>query len=578
MKKVAVVVIFILIASIAVYGFLKLSQSNKSLVPAFEEGALNLIIEDEHIILPDNVKFVDEEIVLKFDVVKKYFDSSIKWDKETQKAIVSTKNRKINMKTGSLDSFVNNNPLNLNIPVIKEEDVIYIAIEFLSDFYDIEVTYVKENNAVIIDYKKDFTQVAYPIETEAVLRKGRDSKYPILRKFDYVSEADYKNEMQVFEEYDRWYKVRTWDGVIGFIEKQYVVAKIVSDRGSEIEEKESEPEKEYEKINLVWDMVYTRRSNPSSISEMPGVNVISPTWFQLKNSKGDLINRAYSSYTKWAHDEGYKIWALLSNDFQDAEMTNKFLNDDRAIENFTKQILAYSSLYNLDGINIDFENFYQSDKDAFTRFVEVVTPKLKKQGLVVSVDVNDIPCYDKKALSEIVDYVMYMSYDQHWRTSPVAGSVAQVTWQERILKNVLEEEGVPKEKLLLGLPYYTRLWEEKTDENGEVSLSSVPLSMEEARNKVIDNNAEAVWDEESGQFYAEYKKEDSRFRIWLEDENSINLKSALVHKYNLAGVCIWSRNFASDDIWDVLYHNLNEIESYEEWLELNKDNEYVFDY
>ncbi|HHX18174.1 MAG TPA: glycoside hydrolase [Clostridium sp.] len=578
MKKAAIIIIVILLVSTLAYGFFKLNHSNENLIPAFEEGGLNLIIEDQHITLSHSLMLVDGEILIDFETVKKHFDPSIKWDKTLEKVIVSTKDRIIKMKTGSLTSFVNDKPLSLNIPIIQEEDVIYIPIEFLSDFYGIKVTHIEENNVVVIDYKTDFIKVANVIESGAVLRNGRDSKCPILRKFDDTKE-NYKDEMRIFEEYDKWYKVRTWDGVVGFIEKQYVVAKINTQTIYDKEEKEvvEESEVENDKINLVWDMVYTRRSNPSSVPDMNGLDIISPTWFQIQNSKGDLMNRAYSSYEKWAHEKGYKVWALLSNDFQDADMTSKFLKDDKAIENFTKQILAYASLYNLDGINIDFENFYQKDRDLFTRFVEIITPKLKEQGLVVSVDVNDIPCYDKKALSQIVDYVMYMSYDQHWRTSPVAGSVAQVSWQERILKRVLQEEGVPKEKLLLGLPYYTRLWEEKT-EGGAISLSSVALTMEEAKRTIIENDAEPVWDEESGQFYAEYEKDNSRFRIWLEDEKSINLKSSLVHKYNLAGVCAWSRNFVSEDIWDVLYHNLKEVKEYDEWFTLNEDNEYVFVY
>ena len=578
MKKAAIIIIVILLVSTLAYGFFKLNHSNEILIPAFVEGGLNLIIEDQHITLSHSLMLVDGEILIDFETVKKHFDPSIKWDKTLEKVIVSTKDRIIKMKTGSLTSFVNDKPLSLNIPIIQEEDVIYIPIEFLSDFYGIKVTHIEENNVVVIDYKTDFIKVANVIESGAVLRNGRDSKCPILRKFDDTKE-NYKDEMRIFEEYDKWYKVRTWDGVVGFIEKQYVVAKINTQTIYDKEEKEvvEESEVENDKINLVWDMVYTRRSNPSSVPDMNGLDIISPTWFQIQNSKGDLMNRAYSSYEKWAHEKGYKVWALLSNDFQDADMTSKFLKDDKAIENFTKQILAYASLYNLDGINIDFENFYQKDRDLFTRFVEIITPKLKEQGLVVSVDVNDIPCYDKKALSQIVDYVMYMSYDQHWRTSPVAGSVAQVSWQERILKRVLQEEGVPKEKLLLGLPYYTRLWEEKT-EGGAISLSSVALTMEEAKRTIIENDAEPVWDEESGQFYAEYEKDNSRFRIWLEDEKSINLKSSLVHKYNLAGVCAWSRNFVSEDIWDVLYHNLKEVKEYDEWFTLNEDNEYVFVY
>ena len=255
---------------------------------------------------------------------------------------------------------------------------------------------------------------------------------------------------------------------------------------------------------------------------------------------------------EWAHSEGYKVWALLSNDFTDLEMTSKLLNNTDARDNLIRNVLAYVALYKLDGINIDFENLYEKDKDAFTQFVREIAPFLREQGLVVSVDVNDIRCYDKKALSEAVDYIMYMSYDQHWSTSPVAGSVAQVTWVERILKRVLENEKVPREKLLLGLPFYTRVWKLETDANNKSKLTSQALSMEAARKTIIENNAVTKWDEESGQFYAEYKKDNALYRLWLEDANSINLKSVLAHKYKLAGTCVWARNFASSDIWDVL--------------------------
>ncbi|GAE88315.1 glycosyl hydrolase family 18 protein [Acetivibrio straminisolvens] len=142
----------------------------------------------------------------------------------------------------------------------------------------------------------------------------------------------------------------------------------------------------------------------------------------MKNEKGELINRAYSKYVDWAHSKGYQVWALLSNDFTDSEMTSKFLNNTDARDNLIKEILAYAALYKLDGINIDFENMYNSDRDVFTQFVREISPLLREQGLVVSVDVNDIKCYDKKALSEPVDYIMYMSYDQHWSTS---------LWQDR---------------------------------------------------------------------------------------------------------------------------------------------------
>ncbi len=580
MKKVILTLVTIILVlaaiSAAFFYYYVNTRPNNDIVPAFNEAGLMLVIEGENIIPQKEPKIIDEEILLPFDIVKKYFDPNIYWDEALQKVTITTKDRVIRMKTDVLDALVNNNPMTLNIPVTVEDDTVYIPIEFLGDFYGIEVSYIKESNIIIIDYKNSIRQIAEPIETDAVIRKGRSIRHPIIRKLEMTQASSEKNTLRIFEEYDKWYKVRTWDGAIGYIEKRFVVVKRMT--------VESLPQKEEPiawkpangKINLVWDMVYSRRENPASVGTVSYTDIISPTWFQVSNAEGELINRAYSKYVEWAHSEGYKVWALLSNDFTDLEMTSKLLNNTDARDNLIRNVLAYVALYKLDGINIDFENLYEKDKDAFTQFVREIAPFLREQGLVVSVDVNDIRCYDKKALSEAVDYIMYMSYDQHWSTSPVAGSVAQVTWVERILKRVLENEKVPREKLLLGLPFYTRVWKLETDANNKSKLTSQALSMEAARKTIIENNAVTKWDEESGQFYAEYKKDNALYRLWLEDANSINLKSVLAHKYKLAGTCVWARNFASSDIWDVLNKNLKEMGSYKEWQNENKDNNYVF--
>lgn len=581
MKRIvlAVFLVVLILASLAVIpvGYYLYFKPNNNVVPAFGEGGLVLVVEGEQVISEHEPKLMEGEILLSFDVVKKYFDPNIFWDEALEKVTITTRDRVIRMKTDNLDALVNNNPMTLKIPVTKENEAIYIPIEFLADFYGIEVSYINTSNTIIIDYKNSIRQIAEPIDPEAVVRKGRSIRYPIIRKFDLASQKPDENALRIFEEYEKWYKVRTWDGGIGYIEKRFVVVRrmVVEELP---EEKKEEPgwKAEKGKINLVWDMIYSRRNDHASVGKMKGLDVISPTWFQVKNEKGELINRAYSKYVEWAHSEGYQVWALLSNDFRDYEMTSKLLNNTDARDNLIKEILAYAALYKLDGINIDFENMYESDRDAFTQFVREISPFLREQGLVVSVDVNDIRCYDKKALSEPVDYIMYMSYDQHWSTSPVAGSVAQVSWQERILKRVLEQEKVPREKLLLGLPFYTRLWQEETDANGKKKLISKALSMNAAKKAIIENNAQVEWDEESGQFYAQYKKDNSTFKLWLEDANSINLKSALAQKYKLAGTCAWSMYFASEDVWDVLNRNLKDISSYQEWSQQNKDKQYKF--
>lgn len=555
---------------------------NNNVVPAFEEGKLTLVVEGQTDTSKNQPKIVDNEILFPFDVVKKYFDPNIYWDEALKKVTVTTEKKVIRMKTDSLEALINNKPVTLKIPVTVDNGVTYIPMEFLSEFYSIEINYLKDKNVIMVDFTNKVKKIAEPMDAKAVVRKERTVRAPILRKFDPATEKPEDLKFNIYEEYDKWYKVRTVEGIVGYIEKKNVVVKEMT-----VKKLPQEPavntawKPEKGKINLVWEMMYGKRPDLAKIPKMDGLDVLSPTWFQLENEQGGLINRADAKYVEWAHQNGYKVWALLSNDFQDPAKTKKFLGNTDARDNTIRQLLTYASLYKLDGINIDFENVNKSDRDALTQFVREVTPMLKEQGLVVSMDVG-IPdgsdnyslCYDRKALGQVVDYIMVMTYDQHYAGGQKSGSVAQMTWVEQNLKKTLEQ--VPKEKLLLGLPFYTRLWKEETGADGKVKLTNEALTMDAARKNIKDNNGTVKWDEESGQFYGEYKKDNITYKVWLEDESSINLKSSLIQKYNLAGAASWSRTFEVAEVWNVLNKNLKTIDSYQTWVAENKEKKYVF--
>ena len=170
---------------------------------------------------------------------------------------------------------------------------------------------------------------------------------------------------------------------------------------------------------------------------------------------------------------------------------------------------------------------------------------------IIAVNSNWSESFDRAALSEYVDYVALMTYDQHWGGSPVSGSVAQLSWVEQSLKRVLAE--VPHEKLLLGVPFYTRLWkEEYVSGSSKPVVTSKAISMEEAEKTVAENKAAKIWDPASGQYYAEYKKGNVTYKIWLEDEKSIKLRAELVNKYRLAGIASWKYGLEKPVIWDVI--------------------------
>lgn len=315
------------------------------------------------------------------------------------------------------------------------------------------------------------------------------------------------------------------------------------------------------KINLSWNYVWSSNVDLSKMKKADGMNVISPTWFTLSNGDGDISERGSLSYSNWAHNNGYEVWALVDNKFN-ASLTSEFLNDASARRRFIDSIISYSKKYKLDGINVDFENMYTRDKNAFTQFVKELSLKTKANGLVLSVDVSVIvansnwsEAFDRAALAKLVDYVALMAYDQHWDGSPVSGSVAQVSWVEQCLKKVLLE--VPKEKLLLGVPFYTRVWKEEIA-GGSVgtAITSKAVSMSEAERVIAENNAGKVWDSASGQYYATWEKDGATYKVWLEDENSMRLRAELVSKYRLGGIASWKYGLEKPGIWTVIAETL----------------------
>jgi spore germination protein YaaH len=357
-----------------------------------------------------------------------------------------------------------------------------------------------------------------------------------------------------------WYAATTRAGQFGYVrEKEVALRDIVTPRAEAPQPKQ--PWRPQGKINLTWEHVVSRNPDVAAIKDMPGLNVVSPTWFSVIDDQGTVKNKADSRYVRWAHARGYKVWALVDNGFDPAR-TSAVLSDLRKRESIIQQILAYASLYSLDGINIDFENINYSDRGLLVQFVREMAPLCREQGLVVSMDVtfkskslNWSMCYDRKALAQAVDYIMVMGYDEHTAGSPVAGSVGSLPWVEEGLQAVLEE--VPADRLLLGVPFYTRLWREET-KNGVFTVTSKALGMEAAEETLRQNRAVIQWDAVARQNFGVFREGQAQCKIWLEDQESMALRVALVKKYGLAGIASWRRGFEKPAIWNVILNGLTQ--------------------
>ncbi|MDE6357580.1 MAG: hypothetical protein K2L15_03210, partial [Eubacteriales bacterium] len=308
-------------------------------------------------------------------------------------------------------------------------------------------------------------------------------------------------------------------------------------------------------LKIIWDQIGSVQGNNSTEKRkaIEGLDVLCPTWFEIKNENGDINDKGSLEYANWAKEQGYQLWGLITNSF-DADITHSILSDTTKRTKLINDILALAKKYNLDGINIDFESIAKTDGEYYLQFIKEATPIFKSNGLIVSVDMY-VPTkwtehYHMKEVGEIVDYVIIMAYDEHYSTSKVSGSVSSIPWADEHMKKATEL--VDKNKLIMGVPFYTRIWTETKNADGSVSVVSKSLKMDEAIDILKKNNAEIYWDYETGQYYGEYFSEGTTKKIWLEEERSMEERMKISREYDLKGVACWKRGHEKEGIWEVI--------------------------
>ncbi|MBN2851215.1 MAG: glycoside hydrolase [Clostridia bacterium] len=557
-NKIAIIIITVIyialslwITNFAIKALTSRYSPEKSIISFFDDDVVNLVIEDE--LIRDSAPPVIEgrEILLPFDVIKNYIDDTIYYDNERAILTITSEDKVIRMNSNELQAYLNMEEYRLDVSSKFINGVLYVPVMAFKDIFSIEVTYLENDNVVIVDQLKNYKMIGYINNEQAVIRSDMSLYKPIYKVYN-------PNDITVtvYGTDGEWTKVRTGNGVIGYIESKYLktemkYGKVVIDIRKDIPG-------EIETIIFAWEAFYNQTNGDADITENDVLNIISPTWFKVADLSGNIESFAAITYVEKAHELGYQVWPLISNTFTDIDMTSEVLNNTDVRDNIIRQLVAYSSLYQLDGISLDFENIYLKDKDAYTQFIRELVPFLHKANIKLSVAVG-IPggsdtyskCYDHEKIGEIADYVMVMTYDQYYGGSTVAGSQAQVSWMSSKLKETLKL--VSNEKLVMGIPLYTRLWEITSERARNIRNYSI----DGAKKLIEEKNASLLWDSESGQYVATYYEEGKTYKMWLEDESSLKEKVSLVNTYELRGICMWELNWGNDTIWDAISQTIS---------------------
>lgn len=519
------------------------------------DGKTKVLINNNNVTLKmKNDVYIDENnnVFLSLADVRNYFDKYIEYDKENGSIVTTSEINIAKMSTKDNKITINGQEEELNSSAIEKNETIYLPFSEISEkVYDVDLEYIKDTNTIIIDSLDRKQEVANTTK-ETKLKYKPQTLSGTLEKLD-------ANEQVVYiEETNNWAEVRSKDGTIGYIKKEDLGNVEVAREAKEYIDKVEG------KVNLVWDYYSEYAKAPDRTGEtMDGVNVVSPSFFSLeRGSNGEIYDNAKddgAEYIEWAHNNNYQVWAMFSNNSL-KDTTSQILNDYEKRETMIKNLMDLVEEYNLDGVNVDFENMNESDKDVYSRFLIELAPRLKKIGKTLSVDVTAPDgsetwslCFDRNTIANVADYIVFMAYDQYGTSSNKAGTTAGYNWVEANVKKFLGQEDVDPEKIILGIPLYMRLWEEEEDGTAKPEVVNMKDMFD-----VLPENQVATWDEELKQYYVEYEEDGKTYKMWVENEKSVGEKINLANQYNLAGIAFWEKDReTNDEFWTFVKEQLN---------------------
>ena len=493
----------------------------------------------------------NDEIYLPIDEVSTYLNSGFFYSENENMFIITTPVEKIAV------SVADSAEQNL---FISRDGKNYISYNYLYQYTDMD------GNIILDDPDRIVIRTVFNYDMRTVGEKAAVREKASIRGL-VLEKPEAGTQVRILEPDDAvdagsWTHVTTPNGYTGYIENKFLEGDVIH-----VTEESTRPELIYthilreDKINMGFHQTDNQASNKilaQSLEGVSGVNVIAPTWFYLESPEGDMSSLASDTYVATAHSMGLSVWTV-ANDFDGAVNSSKdtmsalstFAGRSKIIDTIVSETVRVGA----DGINVDFEKVNADCAPYYQEFIRELSVSCRTQGLVLSIDAY-VPTYTRylgrAELARVADYIVCMCYDEHTSGSETAGSVSSLPFVQKGIRDTLEE--VPAEQTVIALPFFTRLW--KVNENA--APSSRAMGMGEAAAWLSENAVNVVWDEETGQNYAEAKGVDGTSKIWIEDDQSISEKMKAVMTAGCAGVAEWKLGLETQDIWQVISNYLAE--------------------
>ena len=206
-----------------------------------------------------------------------------------------------------------------------------------------------------------------------------------------------------------------------------------------------------------------------------------------------------------------------------------------------KQIMAAAVPF--DGVQVDYELIPSRDVGNFIDFLAALSVQCKRSGKMFTVCVPARTktiagdAFPYKKISALADRVVVMAYDEHWSTSR-PGPIASPAWCMKIADYAANV--VPKEKLVMGVPFYGRTWaSEKTSQGWYFA----------GINRIINQ-----YDSEKVEYVNGIPTAEINMKVnvtaWFEDVFSVVAKLRMYKSAGVRAVAFWRIGQEDPAVWD----------------------------
>ena len=298
---------------------------------------------------------------------------------------------------------------------------------------------------------------------------------------------------------------------------------------------------------------------PSLQKHADAMTVLAPQCYRVDGT-GALRGQLPVGVLEAAGRAGVPLMPLVTNAGFDRSVAHALLHNVRAQEQAANSLAQVAELNQYLGWQLDFEGLDPADELAYTRFVTRVAARLHHKRRLLSVAVvprfsdqyPDRSCtgfytgewgaaFDFRGLGRVADFLVLMAYDQHTPLTP-PGPVAGYDWVEAAIAYALHR--VPASKLLLGIPFYGREWDETAQATTARSLAYADIE-----DFLERPTGERHWDDIGRTSWFQWRDGKTVRTAWFDDARSLREKLKLIRLYHLRGYAAWRLGTEDPEFW-----------------------------